>query len=59
VVTQGGLPPALLGTEFLFDLSRDPDERANLLEQRPADARRLNAAWEAWNRTVLPERRPG
>ena len=55
VVTQGGLPAALLGTEFLFDLARDPRERANLLALRPTDADRLRRAWDAWNATVLPE----
>jgi arylsulfatase A-like enzyme len=55
VVTQGGLPAALLGTEFLFDVREDPRERANLLAARPDDAARLSAAWEAWNATVLPE----
>jgi arylsulfatase A-like enzyme len=55
VVTQGGLPAALLGTEFLFDVTQDPHERANLLAARPEDAARLSAAWQAWNATVLPE----
>jgi arylsulfatase A-like enzyme len=61
VEVQGGMPRAAYGTEFLFDIARDPSERANLLATRPADAARLNAAWEAWNGTVLPEqqRRPG
>jgi arylsulfatase A-like enzyme len=57
-VVQGGLPAPLLGTEFLFDLAQDASERANLLEARPKDAARLNAAWEAWNRTILPELGP-
>ena len=59
---QGGLPAPVYGTEFLFDLAQDPRERANLLAARPADVKRLSSAWEAWNRTVLPElppRRPG
>jgi arylsulfatase A-like enzyme len=55
VVTEGGLPAALLGTEFLFDVVDDPRERANLLAARPEEAARLSAAWEAWNATVLPE----
>jgi arylsulfatase A-like enzyme len=58
VVTQGGLPAALLGTEFLFDVTEKPRERANLLAARPEDAARLKAAWEAWNATVLPELPP-
>jgi arylsulfatase A-like enzyme len=58
VVTQGGLPAALLGTEFLFDVVQDPRERANLLAARPAEAARLRAAWEAWNATMLPEPAP-
>lgn len=55
---QGGLPGGLYGTEFLFDLAQDPAERANLLEARPADAKRLSAAWDVWNRSVLPEPPP-
>ncbi|QSA97943.1 sulfatase [Methylococcus sp. EFPC2] len=49
----GGL--AARGTEFLFDLSRDVREQANLKDQRPGDLQRLSAAWEAWNAEVLPE----
>jgi arylsulfatase A-like enzyme len=59
VVALGGLPPALLGTEFLFDLSQDIRERANLLAKRPSDAARLRQAFDAWNAQVLPEPRPG
>ena len=55
VVTQGGLPAALLGTEFLFDLKNDVRERANLLAQRPHDTDRLRRAWDSWNASVLPE----
>jgi hypothetical protein len=39
VVTQGGLPAALLGSEFLFDVVEDPRERANLLAARPTTRR--------------------
>jgi arylsulfatase A-like enzyme len=55
VLTPGGLPAALRGTEFLFDLSQDPREQANLLEKRPDDVTRLKAAWDTWNTSVLPE----
>lgn len=55
VVTLGGLPAALLGTEFLFDLSQDIRERANLIDQRPADAGRMRQAFDAWNAQMLPE----
>jgi arylsulfatase A-like enzyme len=58
VQTQGGLPAALLGTEFLFDVVRDPGERANLIGARRADATRLSSAWEAWNKTMLAELPP-
>jgi hypothetical protein len=58
MVTQGGLPAALLGTEFLLDVVEDPRERANLLAARPDEAARLSAAWDAWNATVLPEPAP-
>jgi arylsulfatase A-like enzyme len=39
---RAGLP---LG---LYDLARDPDERANLAGERPADVERLERAWAAW-----------
>lgn len=55
VVTQGGLPAALRGTEFLFDLSRDVREQANLLNARPEDAERLRQLWDSWNASVLAE----
>lgn len=55
VQTIGGLPAALRGTEFLFDLSIDPREQANLKDYRPDDLIRLRQSWDAWNATVLPE----
>jgi arylsulfatase A-like enzyme len=58
IETQGGLPPAMIGTELLFDVSQDPGERANLIEARRADAARLSRAWETWNESVLPELPP-
>lgn len=59
VVALGGLPPALLGTEFLFDLSQDIRERANLLTKRPLDAERLRQSFDVWNAQMLPEPTPG
>ena len=41
--------------EFLFDVVRDPRERANLRDRRRADFDRMVAAWHAWNATMLPE----
>lgn len=58
-MTQGGLPAAPFGTEFLFDLALDAAERANLIAARPDDAARLRRSWEAWNATMLPELGPG
>ena len=43
------------GNEFLFDVSEDPRERANLKRRRQDVFARLKAEWEAWNGTMLPE----
>ncbi len=40
---------------FLFNVVEDPRERANLKERKPDVYARLVAAWEDWNRTILPE----
>jgi arylsulfatase A-like enzyme len=40
---------------FLFDVVRDPRERGNLKDRRPADYQRMVAAWEDWSATMLPE----
>lgn len=40
--------------DFLFDVSRDPLERANLKARRPDDYQRLVALWKAWDATMLP-----
>lgn len=40
--------------EFLFDLSQDTLERANLREREPAVFERLRADWAAWDATQLP-----
>jgi len=42
----------------LYDLSRDPSERNNLIQERPADAARLKNAWEEWNRQMRSPRWP-
>jgi hypothetical protein len=40
---------------FLFDVARDPRERANLKAREPALYDRMVAQWEAWEATMLPE----
>ena len=39
---------------FLFDVARDPRERANLKALRPDIYARMTAAWNTWNATMLP-----
>ena len=39
---------------FLFDVVRDPRERANLQARLPEVYARMTAAWQAWNETMLP-----
>lgn len=39
---------------FLFDVVRDPRERANLKARLPEVYARMTAAWDAWNTTMLP-----
>lgn len=46
----------IAGNEFLFNVVDDPRERANLKDSQPTDFERLKAKWEAWNKTMLPER---
>ena len=45
----------IAGNEFLFDVVRDPRERANLKDREKDVFDRLKADWEAWNDTMLPE----
>lgn len=40
--------------EFLFDLAKDPRERADLKEKEPQIFTQLKNQWEAWNTTMLP-----
>ena len=39
--------------EFLFDVSKDPLERANLKARMPERFAELKAAWEAWDAGML------
>lgn len=40
--------------EALFNVARDPRERADLKAEHPERFARLKAQWEAWNETMLP-----
>ena len=42
------------GNEFLFDVVRDPLERANLKMRVPALFDDLKARWTGWNAAMLP-----
>jgi arylsulfatase A-like enzyme len=46
----------IAGNEFLFDVVKDPRERANLKDRQKDVFDRLKSEWEAWNDTMLPER---
>ena len=46
----------IAGNEFLFDVVRDPRERANLKDRQKDVFDRLKTDWETWNDTMLPER---
>src|SRR5499433_1420459 len=46
----------IAGNEFLFDVVKDPRERANLKDRNKEIFDRLKSDWEAWNDTMLPER---
>jgi hypothetical protein len=45
------------GVDYLFDLSHDERERANLAKREPARLAAMRADWEAWNATMpaIPE----
>ncbi|MFZ6872659.1 sulfatase [Undibacterium sp. Di27W] len=40
--------------EFLFDVARDPRERANLSQKHPQVFAKLKQDWESWNAQMLP-----
>lgn len=42
------------GVDYLFDLSRDERERANLAKREPQRLAAMRADWEAWNATMPP-----
>jgi arylsulfatase A-like enzyme len=44
----------ILDNTFLFDVVRDPLERANLKDRYPEVYERLVAAWHHWSETMLP-----
>jgi arylsulfatase A-like enzyme len=44
----------LNGNEFLFDLSKDQRERANLARKFPDKLADLKQQWEQWNTAMLP-----
>ena len=46
----------IAGNDFLFDVVRDPRERADLKEREKDVFERLKGDWEAWDATMLPER---
>jgi arylsulfatase A-like enzyme len=46
----------IAGNEFLFDVTQDPRERANLKNRHKDVFERLRDDWEAWNGTMLEER---
>jgi arylsulfatase A-like enzyme len=44
----------ILDNTFLFDLARDPMERANLKERHRDVYERLAVEWNEWNSSMLP-----
>jgi arylsulfatase A-like enzyme len=46
----------IAGNEFLFDVLKDPRERANLKDRYKDVFDRLKNDWASWNDTMLPER---
>jgi arylsulfatase A-like enzyme len=45
---------SLEGNEFLYDLARDPRERANRARREPERFAELRARYQAWEKTVPP-----
>ncbi|MCB5184640.1 sulfatase-like hydrolase/transferase [Methylobacillus gramineus] len=42
------------GNEYLFNLAKDPRERANLAAKHPQELAQLKAQWQIWNSKMLP-----
>jgi arylsulfatase A-like enzyme len=42
------------GNEFLYDLARDPRERANMRHREPARFRKLKSDYAAWEEGIPP-----
>jgi arylsulfatase A-like enzyme len=47
---------SIAGNEFLFNVVKDPRERANLRARQPEIFARLKSEWDTWNSTMLPEK---
>ncbi|MEI4884390.1 hypothetical protein, partial [Klebsiella pneumoniae] len=45
----------IAGNTFLFNVTEDPMERANLKQRRKEIYDRMVKEWYAWNTTMLPE----
>ena len=45
---------SLEGNEFLYDLARDPRERANRALREPARFAEMRARYEAWEKAMPP-----
>jgi arylsulfatase A-like enzyme len=44
----------MAGTEYLFDIVADPQERGNLRTHETARFTAMKDRWNAWNATMLP-----
>jgi arylsulfatase A-like enzyme len=42
------------GVEYLFNVARDPRERANLRDREPERLAELRQAWTAWDASLPP-----
>lgn len=49
----------MAGKEYLFDLSQDEREQANLAPANPDKVNAMRALWDGWNREMMPYRVDG